>query len=114
MTNANTDYLPVYFQATLGAGPLGSAVKMLPSSLIIAPFALVSNLSIHVLQKYRPTILAGWALLMIGFGVLSLLKAGDPMSKWVGYQIIAAMGTGILVSDILWLSIVRCPLTMPL
>ena len=72
MLTAHADYLPVYFQATLGSGPLGSAVKGLPSSLIIAPFALMSGLSVHFLGKYRPTITVGWCLLITGFGILTI------------------------------------------
>ncbi|KAF7797451.1 hypothetical protein EIP86_008648 [Pleurotus ostreatoroseus] len=89
-------YMPVYFQATLGSGPLGSAVKGLPSSLIVAPFALVAGLMVHTLQRYRPAIALGWVVIIIGFGILSMMKSGDPPAKWVGYQIVAAMGTGLL------------------
>ena len=36
-------------------------------------------------------------LSMIGFGLLSLLKYDSSIGQWVGYQIVAAVGTGILV-----------------
>ncbi|KAJ3555468.1 hypothetical protein NM688_g2562 [Phlebia brevispora] len=89
-------YLPVYFQATLGAGPLGSSVKGLPASLIVAPCALLAGLMVHFMQKYKPAIALGWCLATIGFGILSMMKAGDPIGKWVGYQIIASVGIGFL------------------
>lgn len=92
------DYIPVYFQATLGADPIESAVKGLPASLIIAPFAFLSGLSIHFSRKYRPTILAGWFLLISGFGIMSLMKAGNSTAQWIGYQIVVSAGIGILVS----------------
>ncbi|PSS06598.1 hypothetical protein PHLCEN_2v3656 [Hermanssonia centrifuga] len=102
-------YLPVYFQATLGSSPLGSAVKGLPSCLIIAPFALMSGLSIHFIKRYRPTITLGWMLLIAGFGILSLLKAGDSTAKWVGFQIVAAAGTGMLFSSPIFAVLVDLP-----
>lgn len=92
--------MPVYFQATLGSGPLGSSVKSLPSSLIIAPFALCSGLSVHFLGRYKPSILVGWVLLMVGCGILSLLRADDTIAQWVGYQFIVAAGVGVLVRDL--------------
>ena len=95
---SSADYLPVYFQATLGAGPIESAVKGLPASIIIAPFALLAGLSVHFIHKYRPTILVGWCLLISGFGIMSLMRAGDSTAQWVGYQIVGAAGIGILVS----------------
>lgn len=97
-TRSSLDYMPVYFQATLGSGPLGSSVKGLPSSLIVAPFALVAGLMVHTMQKYKPAIALGWVVIIVGFGILSMMKSGDPMAKWVGYQVVAAMGTGLLVS----------------
>ncbi len=57
----------------------------------------MSGLSIHFIKRYRPTITLGWMLLIAGFGILSLLKAGDSTAKWVGFQIVAAAGTGMLV-----------------
>ena len=48
-------------------------------------------------KKYRPINTAGWVFVIVGFGVLSLLKADSPTGQWVGYQILVAIGTGILV-----------------
>ncbi len=93
------DYLPVYFQATLGASPIGSGVDGLPTALIIAPCALFAGVTVHVMKKYRPVILTGWILTIVGFGLLSLLRANNSVAQWVGYQIVAAVGVGMLVSD---------------
>ncbi|KAJ6543870.1 major facilitator superfamily domain-containing protein [Mycena capillaripes] len=48
-------YLPVFFQASLGASPLRAAVDFLAGSLITAPAAFVAGLIITVTKKYRPT-----------------------------------------------------------
>ncbi|TCD69560.1 hypothetical protein EIP91_007184 [Steccherinum ochraceum] len=89
-------YLPVYFQACLGDGPIRSGISMFPTALIISPFAMLAGMSTQVLGKYRPANIAGWVFLTAGLGVLSLLKADSNTGQWVGYQIIAAAGQGLL------------------
>ncbi len=34
---------------------------------------------------------------MIGFGLLSLLKEDTSTGKWVGYQLVASAGSGLVV-----------------
>lgn len=99
IVNPFADYLPVYFQAVLGASPIGSGVDVLVSALVVAAFALISGIAVQVQQKYVPTSIIGWLLLIVGFGVLSLMKNGDSMAQWIGYQVICAAGVGLLVSD---------------
>ncbi|KAK0421857.1 iron permease [Armillaria borealis] len=91
-------YLPVFFQSAFGASPIRSAVDFLPSALIIAPFALSSGFIVAITGKYRPVNWVGWALTMIGFGCLSLLKADTSTGKWVGYQLIVSAGSGLVFS----------------
>lgn len=91
-------YLPVYFQATFGASPIRSGVDILPTALVIAPAALFAGFGVHVLQKYRPIIIMGWVFSVAGFGTLSLLEANTTTSRWVGYQILPAIGLGMLFS----------------
>ncbi|KAH8106322.1 iron permease [Cristinia sonorae] len=89
-------YLPVYFQACLGASPIRSGVDMLATALVIAPFALVAGLMVQIQGKYRPANYVGWGLTMVGFGLLTLLRADTSIGKWVGYQIVAAAGVGMI------------------
>ncbi|KAG7448253.1 iron permease [Guyanagaster necrorhizus] len=91
-------YLPVFFQSSFAASPIRSAVQFLPSALIIAPFALSSGFIVAITGKYRPVNWAGWALVMIGFGLLSLLKEDTSTGKWVGYQLVASAGLGLVYS----------------
>lgn len=71
---------------------------MLATALVVAPFALVCGGMVQVMHKYRPANATGWILTMIGFGLLTLLKANSSISHWVGYQLVAAAGTGMIVS----------------
>jgi MFS family permease len=89
-------YVPVYFQAVMGASPIRSGVQILPLALTIAFFALVGGGSVQGLGKYRPTNIAGWLFIIVGFGVLSLMKANISSSQWIGYQILVSAGFGLL------------------
>ena len=91
------DYLPTYFQACKGSSPLRSSVELLPITLVIAPFAFFGGGFVQVSQKYRWVNVLGWSCLLVGFGLLSLLDPSTSTGKWVGYQIVAAAGLGLLV-----------------
>jgi len=71
---------------------------LLPTAMSTAPCALMTGIAVHMTHKYVAANVAGWALTMVGFALLSLLEADSPVGKWVGYQLLAAMGTGIIVS----------------
>ncbi len=92
------DYLPIYFQAALGKSPIISGVDILPTAMFISAGALVAGATTQILNKYRPQNALGWVFILVGFGILSLLKADSSMGQWVGYQIIVAAGFGLLVS----------------
>ncbi|KAJ3487811.1 hypothetical protein NLI96_g3281 [Meripilus lineatus] len=105
-------YLPVYFQACMQASPLRSSVQMLPLALVISPFSLMGGIVVKTTKKYRPINSAGWVFVIVGFGVLSLLKADSPTGQWVGYQILVAIGTGILFSAPIFPVLAPLPVTL--
>lgn len=55
------------------------------------------RIAIQVMQKYRPVIFTGWVLMITGLGLLSLLKSTSSTGLWVGLQIVAGAGSGLLV-----------------
>lgn len=71
---------------------------MLATALVVAPFALVAGIIVQVQNKYRLANYLGWIITIVGFGLLTLLRADSSIGKWVGYQIVAAAGTGMIVS----------------
>ncbi|THH28362.1 hypothetical protein EUX98_g5826 [Antrodiella citrinella] len=95
-------YLPVYFQASMGASPIRSGVEILPTAMILSPFALIAGVSVQILGKYRLVNIIGWVLLTVGLGVMSLLKADSSTGQWVGYQILTAAGTGLLYASVVF------------
>ncbi|TCD71946.1 hypothetical protein EIP91_000078 [Steccherinum ochraceum] len=103
-------YLPVYFQACKGDDPIHSGIAMLPTALVIAPFAIVTGVSVNVLGKYRPANIVGWVLILVGFGVLSLLKLDSSTGQWVGYQIVVSAGLGFIYSSTIFPTLAPLPI----
>ncbi|KAK8039526.1 major facilitator superfamily domain-containing protein [Apiospora rasikravindrae] len=89
-------FLPVYFQAVRGASPLLSGVYFLPFALAIIPFGGLAGAFLSKTGWYRPLHWAGFALSAIGAGLFSTLRAGSSQAAWIGFQILAAGGTGLL------------------
>ncbi|CAK5275820.1 unnamed protein product [Mycena citricolor] len=91
-------YLPVFFQACFGASPIRSAVDFLPGALLTAPFALIAGLLIMAGKRYREVNWIGWIFMIVAFGLISTLEATASTSQWVGFQVVGAIGTGLIFS----------------
>ena len=98
LLTASAVYLPVYFQACMGASPIHSSVNMLATTLICAPVSLFAGGIVKKRARYRPVNYVGWILMLIGFGLFTLFKADSSTGMWAGFQIITAAGIGIIVS----------------
>ncbi|KAF7333572.1 putative transporter C3H1.06c [Mycena sanguinolenta] len=92
-----SDFLPLFFQAVFLASPLESAIYSLPSALPISPFSFLTGIFVLKAKRYLPGNYVGWALIVVGFGILSRLGAGLSL---VVSQIIVAAGTGIIISSL--------------
>ena len=95
-----TDYFPVYFQACLLSSPIASSVKILPTAIVSSSFSLLSGIMIKKMNKYRPANYFGWTLTIVGFGLLTTLKADSGAGMWGGYQALQAAGSGTIVSSV--------------
>ncbi|KAI0709719.1 iron permease [Earliella scabrosa] len=89
-------YLPVYFQACKDSSPVGSGVNVLPYSLSIAPFAIVAGGTATAMNKYKPQNVIAWACIVVGMGLQSTLHADSAVRNWIGFQIVAGIGFGML------------------
>jgi hypothetical protein len=47
--------------------------------------------------KYRPINWIGWAISIVGFGLVSTFREDSSVGKWVGYQLVGGIGLGLLV-----------------
>ncbi|KAI1785125.1 iron permease [Ganoderma leucocontextum] len=101
-------YLPVYFQASLGASAIRSSVYGFALSLTISPFGILTGLSVQIVNRYRPQNYIGWMFIIVGFGVLSILDEHSSRAAYIGSQIPLAVGLGMV-----WIS-TQFPILAPL
>ncbi|CAK7231062.1 hypothetical protein SCUCBS95973_007785 [Sporothrix curviconia] len=87
-------YLPLYFQAVVGATPLLSGVYVVPYSIGLSITGAVTGLAIKKTGKYLVFIIGGFVLLTVGFGLFTNLGAEANWAKVILYQIVAALGVG--------------------
>ncbi|KAJ8122846.1 hypothetical protein ONZ43_g1058 [Nemania bipapillata] len=87
-------YLPVYFQAVYNSSAILSGVYVIP---LIIPQLLAAGITGGVLQKTGyvfPYAIFALVLSSVGVGLMSTLRATSSVGEWVGYQILAGVGSG--------------------
>lgn len=89
-------FLPVFFQGVKGASPLISGVYFLPFALAIIPLGGLAGAFLTKTGRYKPLHLVGFALGAVGLGLMSTLTRGSSTGEWVGYQILASAGSGLV------------------
>ncbi|OQE41178.1 hypothetical protein PENCOP_c005G08329 [Penicillium coprophilum] len=91
-------YLAIYFQTVLHNSPIMSGVHMLPATLGLVLFTMLSGMMIEILGYYLPWNLAGSSMAAIGYGLMSMIKPTTSSSKWLGYQVLYGVGSGAMTS----------------
>jgi EmrB/QacA subfamily drug resistance transporter len=94
-------FLPIYFQAVLGASPRRSGVMLLPIATSTAPFGIAAGVLITVTGKYRIFHYLGFVLMTIGCGLFTLLDEHSGDGYWIGFQLIFGAGAGIVFTSTL-------------
>lgn len=87
-------FLPLYFQAVLGATPILSGVYLLPLAVALSFSSIFTGIFIKKTGKYRPLIWIGLMFMTIGFGLFINFKVNSPWSKIIIFQVIAGIGVG--------------------
>lgn len=87
-------YLPLYFQAVVGASPLLSGAYLLAFALPVSLVSAFTGIWMKKTGQYLPAIIFGMAFLTLGFGLLIDLGSSVNWAKLVIYQIIAGIGVG--------------------
>ncbi|KAI1384069.1 MFS general substrate transporter [Hypoxylon trugodes] len=87
-------YLPLYYQAVLGASSLLSGVYLLPYVLGLSFMSICSGIFMKKTGKYLPPIIFGMTFMTLGFGLFVDLSPKANWAKIVIFQIIAGMGVG--------------------
>jgi hypothetical protein len=97
LTSIPQVYLPVYFQACKDASPTRSGINLFPYSFSIAPAAIIAGAVASINGRYWWSNFGAWCLIMIGMGLQSTLRPNSSTGHWVGYELIAGAGYGLLV-----------------
>ncbi|KAF2234802.1 MFS general substrate transporter [Viridothelium virens] len=94
-------FMPVYFQAVLGSSPTRSGVQLLPTVLCLMAFAAVGGVTMEKTGKYVPIHAVSFALMVMGFGLMTMLTSTSSTAEWVIFQIIFASGSGLAIGTLL-------------
>jgi MFS family permease len=87
-------YLPLYFQAVLGHGPIISGVLLLANVVSVSLFSLSSGMFIRKTGVYLPPIWFGMTFMTIGYGLFILFGPTQNLGMIIGFQVISGIGTG--------------------
>ncbi|KAH5414444.1 hypothetical protein HBI47_152680 [Parastagonospora nodorum] len=91
---AGNYFLPLYFQAVLGATPILSGVYLLPQAVALSFMSMFTGIFIKKTGQYLPLIWFGMAMMTLGFGLFIDFDVNSSWAKIIIYQIIAGIGVG--------------------
>ncbi|KAF3054691.1 Efflux pump afoB [Trichoderma lentiforme] len=91
-------YLAIYFQTVLDNTPIMSGVHLLPTTLGLVLFTMLSGMFTEIFGYYLPWNLGGSSFAAIGYGLMSMIKPTTGSSKWLGYQVLYGVGSGAMSS----------------
>ena len=91
---AGSYFLPLYFQAVLGATPLLSGIYTFPYVISMSLFSAAVGIWIRKTGRYREPIWLGTFLMTVGFGLYINFSATASWPRIIIFQIIAGLGVG--------------------
>ncbi|KAI4235062.1 MAG: hypothetical protein LQ349_003410 [Xanthoria aureola] len=91
---AGAFFLPLYFQAVLGASPILSGVYTFPFVITLSFVSAAVGVFIKKTGQYLPPIWFGLFFMTLGFGLYIDLPAYPSWSRIIAFQIVAGIGVG--------------------
>lgn len=91
----NTYFLPLYCQSVLDAEPLLSGVLLLPFAVAMSIATVGAGLYVKKTGRYLDCIRGGFALLLLGQGLMYDLPDGKTWAKIILYQVLPGLGVGL-------------------
>lgn len=88
-------YIPVYAQAVLGVSATNSGAVLIPQSVAMILTSIVVGLAITRWGKYKPFLVGGGAILVIGYWLLTAVHFGDPAWHLSVAMIVFGLGLGM-------------------
>jgi hypothetical protein len=93
-------YVPEYFLGVKGYSSLVAGAATLPTTLTAIPCAVGTGIGMAKTGRYRWALRSGWAVAVIGLGVLIVQDVDTPIAGWVCINLASAVGTGMLLPAI--------------
>jgi len=89
-------YLPLYFQIVNGVSASQSGIRNLPLIIAVSLATIVSGGLISAFGHFVPMFIVGSAVGTVGAGLLYTLGVGSSSGMWIGYQVVAGLGLGLI------------------
>ena len=87
-------YAPLFYQAVMLETQFKSAVSVLPASVSIIVFSVLSAIAVEVFRRYRAVVVCNWVFSATGLGVWALWRSDSSMALTASAQVIAGVGVG--------------------
>ncbi|TGO11779.1 hypothetical protein BTUL_0102g00290 [Botrytis tulipae] len=94
-------FWPVFFQAIKGTSPLRAGTNFIPYEAFLIVTAGMAGGILSKFGHYRPLHLVGFVLSILGPGLNIMLSNTTPRVSWVIFQMVDAIGRGILLPTVL-------------
>lgn len=89
-------YLPLYYEGVKGYGTTITGVAVFPETFTVAPAAVVAGIIITKIGTFRWAVWSGWAITVLGLGILYLLDVHTTTVQWIFLNLVPGIGTGLL------------------
>lgn len=88
--------MPVYYQASKGATPIGSGLDLFGVALTLAPVSIIGGLTINITKRYRPVIWIGWVLTVVSFALIYIFlrHARTSLATAIGLGVFSGASIG--------------------
>jgi DNA-binding MarR family transcriptional regulator len=90
-------FLPLFFQTVAGASPTGSGLRLLPLMVGLLLTSIGSGQLMSRIGRYKPFPIAGTALIVVGFLVLSGMGAGTTTLGASWRLLLLGLGLGLVL-----------------
>jgi len=89
-------YLPMWFQAVKGVGPLASGVYYLPSVVTSTISTIATGILVSMVGYYTPFMIIGGALAAIAAGLMTTFTPHASVAAWVCFQLLNGVARGMM------------------
>lgn len=90
-------YLPLYFEVVKGYSAISTSIALFPQTLLAAPVAVVIGITIGKIGRYKKLLVSGWAISVLGCGVMILLRSSSTIPQWIFIDMLSGVGMGFLL-----------------